>query len=393
MDEKEISHFIEEATDYSGVSTRAYKNKQLVACFSDIEFPKDYVSFYLDDIFSIEHPISIIYTKEDLYFSVMKLFDYVLVGGPACEVPIHPVQIKAIAKRMECDENESILKEIAKIPNVPVSTIVFMVCIGYHQFTGVKLNPSEVLQNYTIHESHTANAEYWKSFCKMDQIMMTNELIYQFERKCIQTIKMGNEEDIEKLINELSTDIPQRGPYHLRHYKNTFIIATTVMSRAVVEFGITAAESFALADYFINSCETIEQPDTIATMFFEMMKSYQRIVRNSQEGIGNSEFLSKLNRYIQMHISEKISIDQMAYDLGMSRNSLSGKFRKETGEMLSEYILKQKIERAKYLMSTADYSFAEISAYLAFSSQSHFQRVFKKYVNMTPGEYRKNAGT
>ena len=94
-----------------------------------------------------------------------------------------------------------------------------------------------------------------------------------------------------------------------------------------------------------------------------------------------------------MHISEKISIDQMAYDLGMSRNSLSGKFRKETGEMLSEYILKQKIERAKYLMSTADYSFAEISAYLAFSSQSHFQRVFKKYVNMTPGEYRKNAGT
>lgn len=125
-----------------------------------------------------------------------------------------------------------------------------------------------------------------------------------------------------------------------------------------------------------------------ANLFFEMMISYRKIVRKVQGEIGNSEFIEKVNQYIQLHISEKIAIDQMAYHLGMSRNSLSGKFKKETGMMLSEYILIQKVERAKFLIATTDYSFAEISAYLAFSSQSHFQRVFKKYVFMTPKEYQ-----
>ena len=81
----------------------------------------------------------------------------------------------------------------------------------------------------------------------------------------------------------------------------------------------------------------------------------------------------------------------MAYDFGMSRNSLSGKFKKETGFILSEYILKKKIERAKYLLSMTDYSFADISAYLGFSSQSHFQRTFKKYADVTPGEFKENV--
>lgn len=388
MNEKDLNRFTREATEYTGVSTRAYQNKQLVAGFSDAKCLNAYVELYLDEMDSMEHPISVLFTQEDLYFCVMKVFDYVLIGGPVCEVPIHPVQIESIAKRMEHEEKEEVVKTFAQIPTVPVSTIVFMVCIGYHQFTGVKLNPSEVLRNYTIHEAHTENAEQWKNFCSMDQAMMTNELIYQFERKCIRIIQMGREEDIEKLVDVLATDIPQKGPYHLRHYKNAFIIATTVISRAVVDFGVTAAESFALADYYINSCETLEQSDAIANLFFEMMISYRKSVRKVQGEIGNSEFIEKVNQYIQLHISEKIAIDQMAYHLGMSRNSLSGKFKKETGMMLSEYILIQKVERAKFLIATTDYSFAEISAYLAFSSQSHFQRVFKKYVSMTPKEYQ-----
>ena len=73
----------------------------------------------------------------------------------------------------------------------------------------------------------------------------------------------------------------------------------------------------------------------------------------------------------------------------MSRNSLSGNFKRETGEGLSNYIMKRKLERAKYIMTTTGYSFAEISSLLAFSSQSHFQRAFKQYEKITPKEFRR----
>ena len=56
------------------------------------------------------------------------------------------------------------------------------------------------------------------------------------------------------------------------------------------------------------------------------MKNYMHLVRNVREHAGSSEFAVKVNGYIREHISEKISVEQMAYDFGMSRNSLSGIF-------------------------------------------------------------------
>ena len=62
-------------------------------------------------------------------------------------------------------------------------------------------------------------------------------------------------------------------------------------------------------------------------------------------------------------------------------------------ENIADFILKEKTEEAKRLLRYTDKSLAAISAYLGFSSQSHFSRVFRQYAEITPGEYRaKHAG-
>lgn len=55
---------------------------------------------------------------------------------------------------------------------------------------------------------------------------------------------------------------------------------------------------------------------------------------------------------------------------------------------MSEYILNKKLETAKSMLASSDYSIAEISASLAFPSQSYFTNVLKKDCGMTPKEYR-----
>ena len=72
----------------------------------------------------------------------------------------------------------------------------------------------------------------------------------------------------------------------------------------------------------------------------------------------------------------------------ISRTHLAAKFKKETGMTLTDFILKEKIEEAKRLLRYSDRSLALIAEYLGFSSQSHFSKTFKKYVNTTPKEYR-----
>ena len=92
--------------------------------------------------------------------------------------------------------------------------------------------------------------------------------------------------------------------------------------------------------------------------------------------------------YIQHHLSEPISAEEMAKELFMSRPYLSAKFKEETGETLTDFILKEKTEEAKRLLRYSDKSSTAIGAYLGFSSLGHFSRVFKKYAGQAPSEYR-----
>ena len=78
----------------------------------------------------------------------------------------------------------------------------------------------------------------------------------------------------------------------------------------------------------------------------------------------------------------------MAKSMYFNRSYLSTKFKKDTGMIISDYIMKEKIEEAKRLLRYTDKSATAIAAYLGFSSQSHFSNAFHKYTNRSPSEYR-----
>ena len=60
---------------------------------------------------------------------------------------------------------------------------------------------------------------------------------------------------------------------------------------------------------------------------------------------------------------------------------------------VSEYISRKKIETAKNMIDYSEYSITDISSILAFPSQSYFVKVFKQYVGLTPGKYKRQAKT
>jgi Transcriptional regulator containing an amidase domain and an AraC-type DNA-binding HTH domain len=65
-------------------------------------------------------------------------------------------------------------------------------------------------------------------------------------------------------------------------------------------------------------------------------------------------------------------------------------FKKEKGITISDYIRNTKIEASKVLLQYYDLSVTEIAEYLAFSSPSHFIKIFKNNTGFTPEIYRKN---
>lgn len=92
--------------------------------------------------------------------------------------------------------------------------------------------------------------------------------------------------------------------------------------------------------------------------------------------------------YIYNHLHETIRVETLSALVGLNRSYLSTLFKKETGISVSEYILSKRMEAAQNMLRFSDYTYAEISAILAFSSQSHFNRVFRAQTGYTPKAFR-----
>ena len=110
--------------------------------------------------------------------------------------------------------------------------------------------------------------------------------------------------------------------------------------------------------------------------------------------------LSRINAHKRLYLIERIrqfiggedpgslSLQVIAAEFHYSPNHINSVFKKETGQTISDYITEQRINRAKKLLSDRNIRLYEVSTQLGYSHAAHFNNVFKKYVGITPREYR-----
>lgn len=105
----------------------------------------------------------------------------------------------------------------------------------------------------------------------------------------------------------------------------------------------------------------------------------------------DKEFLEQSHIIIESHITEKdFNVDNWSAEIGVSRSKLQYKIKALTGLTPNDYILKIKLEKARYLLLNApDMNINEIAWNCGFSGGSYFGKCFKAFYNTTPGELRK----
>jgi AraC family transcriptional regulator len=91
--------------------------------------------------------------------------------------------------------------------------------------------------------------------------------------------------------------------------------------------------------------------------------------------------------YIDDHIGERIPLDGLARQAGVSRSHFGREFRLSTGESPMGYLRRIRIERSNTILQTSATTIAQVAAALGFSDQSHFTRMFGRVVRMSPGAY------
>lgn len=109
-------------------------------------------------------------------------------------------------------------------------------------------------------------------------------------------------------------------------------------------------------------------------------------------GWNPGDYAEFIKQFIAGHYMEDVELGNLAMVMHVSSSYLSTRFRKQTGKTFSEYLVSYRIEKAKELLRTGSDNCRQVAAAAGYKDYAQFSKIFKKYVGISPAEYRKRDG-
>ncbi|WP_293741394.1 AraC family transcriptional regulator N-terminal domain-containing protein [uncultured Pedobacter sp.] len=191
-----------------------------------------------------------------------------------------------------------------------------------------------------------------------------------------------DQEQIQKTIAYLNEFFPKDGSnekwllnYDEYHFYNNEEIAYLI-NKVIRICAERSKEKDVLADL------------TLKELLVRIMQT-QNLKTVSDEGYNiNQNPLAFVLNYIKTNLNEKISINSLSDKACMSKATFYRLFKRELGISPNDFILSEKINKAKILLTRPGAKVASISYELGFNDANYFIRTFKKIVGITPGTYQ-----
>ncbi len=376
----------------SGVPVRVYRNKVLVCSSFPAGLPKDPIEVCLDEVFAITAHVGYHVTELFHYYAVLNCGIHRIVVGPTSQIMSDEQTLRKLAfdTGVPQDEVPRFIDGMRSIQNVPVESLLQTLCTINHFLNGgEKLELSDL----TIHESELraikTDVESSRTARALGEEDRQQHNTLAIEEAIMGIVRRG---DTAALRMWLSGATAVQGGIvagnQLRQLRNLFIVTATLASRAAIGGGMHEDDAFSLSDAYIQRAELLMSHNSIMNLQYHMLLDFTEQVERLHVGKHATKLSIDVANYVRHHLSEPIRVEDLAGELFISRPYLSAKFKKETGQSLTDFILNEKTEEAKRLLRYSDKTSSAIAEYLGFSSQGHFCRVFRTYAGMTPNEYR-----
>ena len=108
-----------------------------------------------------------------------------------------------------------------------------------------------------------------------------------------------------------------------------------------------------------------------------------------QNNLTSKRLPEMIKNYIDTHITEKITLEDISNNLYISKSHIERAFKKEYGQTPLAYCAHQKIVRVASMLVTTDYSLSQIAQQLGFSDVKYMSKSFKKIKGKTPMQYKR----
>ena len=210
-----------------------------------------------------------------------------------------------------------------------------------------------------------------------------------FENGVCQAITLGRS---DLLIRALSaTPSGNVGAMSLdaqRQLRYSFISFATLISRAAIRGGLSQESAFLLSDLYCQRMDMLSERAEIEHLLVGMAMDFCDKVAKNRQTRQLSPVVHMALNFITVHLHEDFTLEDLAAHCHLCRRSLSLRFKEEVGMSVVDYVQREKIDEARFLLEHTELGLSQISSHLNYSSQSYFIAQFKKIVGETPERYR-----
>lgn len=137
-----------------------------------------------------------------------------------------------------------------------------------------------------------------------------------------------------------------------------------------------------------GSADELECGFQTGLFLLELANQYARRKRPAGELV----YVKRALAFLQENFDHEIAVADVAGAAGTSKAHLQRLFKAETGCTILDYILKLRIDKAKYLLETSTLPVIDVAVGVGFNSRQHFSQMFSQFVGCPPAVYRKRKG-
>lgn len=366
--------------------------------------PKEFVDAALIAGDSSLRPMTVLSEESVQYINTPALETYlcfvlekpnrVLIVGPLLKEPVSAEKVSFLIRRslLPFHAKETLSAHYAACPVLDEQRLFYAgqlleELFSNHEISGDSISQDSVFEELTLQEA-TVNRLF--TMQKYDYRMQQfSHPPYAIEQEVCRAISKGDTSLSKRILAEINR-LPRAklASTMLRSIKNSLIGSATFMARAAISGGVSPDEAFSLSDAYIQWIEQCTELSVLTDFEIQMIEGFAARVRAVRSGQYSPTVLDAM-RFVETHLSEQLSIQDIADAVHHNPNYLSGLFHRETGETMRLYIIRMRIEESLYFVRHTDISFSEIASFYQFCSQSHYTQNFRRIMGITPGEARK----
>lgn len=164
-------------------------------------------------------------------------------------------------------------------------------------------------------------------------------------------------------------------------------IIRTLVRHAALQSGLAPVLVDALSQEYAQKMHVMTDSEQLTELTRQYIAAFCAAVRENRKK-GKSPQVRRAIQYIEVHLSDPLSVDGLCAAVGVSRQGFVRLFKIETGLTIKQYIAKARCERAKELLINKQILIHDIAGYVGYEDTNYFTRIFKSVIGISPQKYR-----